>query len=299
MFESLKNTKKLLDKLKKVCTRMSKLNINSPCLLQIIRQNGEYDFILTHNPINGDRYDFYKIFSSVTYDNFHITEDDENCFSTGDERVSIPIIVSSCELTERTDVSMNNPKRYWVDKKYDYSEDSYYIFPKFVLKAIKEEIIKDFEVQAINSVGPLYKFHFNIVYDKMNPRFTYTLFIHNTERLESLYNLSIFPLHKSSMLNDILNELYLIETQSSFIIMSKEVWTDYFEKNKYNNAMTVKGFNDHEFVIYHNDFLQKNLDNVYVNKVYDSRNGNIVSLYFNINDPHKIHSYFKYRYYEL
>ena len=46
MYEPLKDTKKLIEKLKKVCTAMSKYNLNSPCLLQMIRMNGSYEFIL-------------------------------------------------------------------------------------------------------------------------------------------------------------------------------------------------------------------------------------------------------------
>ena len=45
MYEPLKDTKKLIEKLKKVCTAMSKYNLNSPCLLQMIRINGTYEFI--------------------------------------------------------------------------------------------------------------------------------------------------------------------------------------------------------------------------------------------------------------
>ena len=40
MYEPLKDTKKLIEKLKKVCTAMSKYNLNSPCLLQMIRMCG-------------------------------------------------------------------------------------------------------------------------------------------------------------------------------------------------------------------------------------------------------------------
>ena len=35
MYEPLKDTKKLIEKLKKVCTAMSKYNLNSPCLLHL------------------------------------------------------------------------------------------------------------------------------------------------------------------------------------------------------------------------------------------------------------------------
>ena len=46
-FTEIKETKKILDKLKKVCSAMSKFNLNSPCLLQFIRINGEYEVILS------------------------------------------------------------------------------------------------------------------------------------------------------------------------------------------------------------------------------------------------------------
>jgi hypothetical protein len=64
MYEPLKDTKKLIEKLKKVCTAMSKYNLNSPCLLQMIRMNGVYEFILSHNPKNGDNFDFSIFHSS-------------------------------------------------------------------------------------------------------------------------------------------------------------------------------------------------------------------------------------------
>ena len=40
MFENIKDFKKLLDKLKKICTAATKFNLNSPCLLQMVRING-------------------------------------------------------------------------------------------------------------------------------------------------------------------------------------------------------------------------------------------------------------------
>lgn len=298
-YESIKDTKKLIEKLKRVCTQMSKYNLNSPCLLQFIRHNGEYDVILSHNPINGDRFDFYKIFSTITYDNFNISEEDESCFETGDERVSIPVIVSSTELTDRNDITQEDPIRYYANQSYDYCVDSYYVFPKFVLKAIKEEIIKDFEVIQKSFVGPIYQFSMNIVYDSSNERFRNTLFIKNSDKLDNLYKLSILPLHRKTVLTNILYKLYLKKDSAGFLSINTEDWTNLYDINKYNNGIKTMGSNNQEFVIYHNDFLQKREKDIYINKFYESDKGNIVSLYFNVSDSHNIHSYFKYRYYEL
>ena len=130
MYEPLKDTKKLIEKLKKVCTAMSKYNLNSPCLLQMIRINGTYEFILSHNPKNGDNFDYYKIFSTVTFDEFYISEEDQKLFVDNDERVSIPIVVSSCDLLEiKSLMSHNDIMKTFLTKTYDKmlnskSEDS-------------------------------------------------------------------------------------------------------------------------------------------------------------------------------
>lgn len=296
-FESIKDIKKLLEKIKRVCTIMSKYNINSPCLLQFIRINGEYEVILTHNPVNGDRFDFYKIFSTVTHDEFEIDEEDKDCFISNDERVSIPIIVSSCPLTERNEITQTNPYIYWSNKPYDFCINSYYIFPKFMLQAIKMEIIKDFEVLPLSPIGNNYRFEMNIIYDTTITKYKNALFINNCDKLDYLYNLSILPLFRKSTLNDLLEKVYIKENSSGFLIINSESWDEYYEKYKFYNSMNLKGSDNNEFLIYHNDFFQKKLKNIYVSKFYENAN-NIVTLYFDIEDSHGIHSYLKYRYYE-
>ena len=298
MYEPLKDTKKLMEKLKKVCTAMSKYNINSPCLLQMIRINGSYEFILTHNPKNGDNFDYYKIFSSVTSDEFYISEEDKGLFVDNDERVSIPIIVSSCNLLEFNSLMYDYEiMEKFINKKYDMCLDSWYIFPKLMLQAIKEEVIIGFEV--LNNPIPRkvnqYLFGINI---KFNPieKYKYTLFIPNTEKLDKIFNLKAIPLERKNAITDILFELYL-NTNVSYITLDSKSWEELFELNKYMSGIKVTGFNDHQMLIYHNDFMQKKISSGFISKHYDERN--IVTLNFDIELSGGIHTYFKYKYYEI
>ena len=298
MYEPLKDTKKLLEKLKKVCSAMSKYNLNSPCLLEVVRINGSYEFILSHNPKNGDNFDYYKIFSTVTFDEFYISEEDQKLFVDNDERVSIPIIVSSCDLLEiNSFMSHNELVEKFNTKSYDMCLDSWYIFPKLMLQAIKEEIILGFEVR--NEPTPRrvnqYLFSFNI---KFNPvdKYKYTLFIPNTERLDRIFNLKVIPLDRENMLTDILFNLY-IDTNSSYLVLDSKNWEELFEHNKYMSGIKLTGFNNHPILVYHNDFMQKKIVSGFISKSYDERN--IVVLNFDIQLSGGIHTYFRYKYYEI
>ena len=93
-FTEVKESKKIIEKIKKVCAAIAKFNLNSPCLLQFVRINGEIEVVLTYDPHNGDNFDFYKIFNVVTYDNFEIKDEDLKYFDNSDDRVSIPVIIS-------------------------------------------------------------------------------------------------------------------------------------------------------------------------------------------------------------
>ena len=302
MFENIKDFKKLLDKLKKICTAASKFNLNSPCLLQMVRVNGEYEWILTHNPDNGDNFDSFKIFSTVTKDNFIITEEDEDCFKVGDDRTSIPLILSTFDFINRT---MNVPYvdnlKFYNNQRYDFGLDSYYIFPKFVLKAIKEEKITAFSVNPRSYENGKGTFNFNIIIKEDN-RFNYnTLFIYNEQRLDRLYNLYILPFEYHSRLDD----LYLNHNNNcvSYIILDPVEWEKTFEENKFVSGIHLEGANHQDILIYHNDFLQKKISSAIITKKYESaindlKNNNIVSLYFNIEMNNGIYEYFKYKYYE-
>lgn len=299
MFDT-KETKKLLEKLKKVCTAISKFSLNSPCLLQIVRYRGEYEFILTHNPSNGDNYDFYKIFSNVTCDNFIISEEDEDCFKSSNDNYSLPIIVSSFDfINHNLDQNSGTNFMYYNSLNYDYSIDSYYIFPKFVLKAIKEEKIKAFQVANRSSFDNKGVFSFTITLDE-DERFNFdTLFIPNEPKLDRIYNLSVLPLEKNSSIWD----LYFNHNNkcSSYLILDPVEWENLWEKNKYVNAIEMKGANNHWFTLYHNDFLQKKIKSGTITKKYENidelGSSNIVSLYFDI-ELNGVYEYFKYKYYE-
>lgn len=301
MSEKIKDTKKLLEKIKRVCTAISKFNLNSPCLLQFIRINGEYEVIMSHNPTNGDRLDFYKIFSTITRDTFYIDPEDSDCFKCGDDRVSVPIIISSYDFINKT---LYNERAnvfnamYYSNLKYDLCLDSFYVFPKFLLKAIKENKITDFEVTQRSYTGPIYIFNMDIIYDLTDPRFKNTLFIRNSDKLNYLYNLFVLPLGTG---NNGLSDLYNKHNENcvSYINLDSKLWEDIFIQNKYNNAISLRGANNQEILVYHNDFMQKKIVNGTITKHYESDRGNIVTLYFNIELPNNIYEYFKYRYYEL
>lgn len=299
--EKIKESKKLIEKIKRVCTNISKFNLNSPCLLQFVRINGEYEVIVTHNPVNGDRLDFYKIFSTVTKDSFYISPEDVDCFKCGDDRVSVPIIVSTFDFLNKNlssdKASLHNAMHY-SNLNYDICLDSFYIFPKFVLKAIKEEKILDFEVMQRGKTGSFYTFNMDIIYDNTDDRFKNTLFIRNSEKLNYLYNLYILPFgSNNSSLQDIYNEYN--KDVVSYLKLDSKLWEEVYTLNRYNSAINLKGANNQDILIYHNDFMQKKIVDATITKHYESERGNIVSLYFDVELSNNIHEYFKYRYYEI
>ena len=298
MYEPLKDTKKLIEKLKKVCTAMSKYNLNSPCLLQMIRMNGSYEFILSHNPKNGDNFDYYKIFSTVTFDEFYISEEDQKLFVDNDERVSIPIVVSSCDLLEiKSLMSHDDIMKTFLTKTYDMCLDSWYIFPKLMLQAIKEEVILGFEVMNLPTPRRInqYLFGINIKFNPLD-RYKHTLFIANSERLDKIFNLKVLPLERENAVTDILFNLY-VDSNISYLTLESKAWEEVFEKNKYMSGIRLNGFNNHPFLIYHNDFMQKKIVSGFISKSYDERN--IVTLNFDIELTGGIHTYFRYKYYEI
>lgn len=298
MYETLKETKKLIEKLKKVCTAISKYNLNSPCLLEIVRINGNYEFILTHNPKNGDNFDYYKIFNSVTSDEFYISEEDKKLFISPDERVSTPVIVSSCNLLNITELmSYNDLIRKFDSKTYDMCIDSWYIFPKLMLQAIKENVILDFEVRndGFKRRPNQYLFSMNI---KFNPieKYKYTLLINNSDKLDKIFNIKVIPLDRMNVVSDLLFNLYL-DTNNSYIMIDGKRWEEIFTDHQYMNGIKINGYNNHPFLIYHHDFMQKKIVSGFISKSYDQRN--VVKLNFDIELNHKIHVYFSYKYYEI
>jgi hypothetical protein len=297
-YESIKDFKKFIEKLKRCCTAISKFNLNSPCLLQFIRINGEYEIIISHDPTNGDRYDFYKIFSTVTKDNFKIYPEDVDCFKCGDDRVSVPVIVSSFDFINHDLSDYRKNIKYYANLKYDFAVDSYYIFPKMVLKAIKDGKITDIRVQQKSYVGPIYMFYLDIVFDTNDPRYRNTLFIHNSDKLNYLYNLYILPF--GSRNNKVAN-LFMEHNKecSSYLVLDPKEWEETYERNRCYNAVTLKGANNDTMVVYHNDFMQKKIVSGTITKTYESDQGNIATLYFDIELNNKIYEYFKYRYYDL
>lgn len=297
-FTEVKESKKLIEKIKKVCSAMAKFNLNSPCLLQFVRINGEIEVVLTYDPHNGDNFDFYKIFNVVTYDNFEIKDEDLKYFDNSDDRVSIPVIISTFPIAECTDKTKINPIPYYAGKNYCYSLDSYYVFPKFVYEAIKCGAIKGFETLERSFDGNIHMMNVNInIID--DERYRHVLFIHNEEKLERIFKLSIFPLHKASGLNELFLKMFL-DSANSKVILNPELWKTNYEKYKDYNAYKLFGFNQHPFLIYHNDFFPSKITYGFAAKYYEnSETSNIASLYFDIELSGKIHEYFKYKYYDI
>lgn len=293
--QKIKEPKKLIEKIKRVCTAISKFNLNSPCLMQFVRINGDYEVLLTHNPNNGDRFDYFKIFSTVTKDQFHIYEDDVSCFECGDDRVSVPLIVSSFDFVNKT--SSKNLE-FYSNLSYDLCIDSFYVFPKFVLKAIKEEQIYDFEVVQRTFEGPLYTFNMDIIYNDKNDRYNNVLFIRNSEKLDFLYNLYILPFgFRKNPVTDIF--LNWNRECVSYLQLDSKLWEEEFVRNRNFGAIKMYGKNNEPMVIYHHDFLQKKIVSGMITKRFESQVGNIATLYFNIELPNDIHEYFMYKYYDL
>ena len=277
--QNVKDPKKLIDKLKKVCTTMASYNLNSPSLLQFIRVDGIIEVILTHNPTNGDNINFYKVFSTVTADNYYIDEEDTDCFKCSNDKLSIPIIVSSYDFSEEYSNKSRNfdnviNKSHFV---YDICLDSFYVFPKFLLKAIKEDIITDFKtVQRSFDVGHN-TFNMDIIYDNTNDRYKNTLFIRNNSRLNNIYNLSILPFDNN---NSSLVDLYTNYDKDwvSFTKIDEKTWNELFTNYKYLTGMVLKGINDQNILVYHHEFVPKKCENIEIYKHYESDKGNIVSL---------------------
>jgi hypothetical protein len=301
MFIPIKESKKLIDKLKRLCNAITKFNLNSPCLLQIIRVDGEYHFIITHDPTNEDKCDYYKVFNTVLNDDFVIREEDDKLFNIADERVSIPIIVSSFGFNKLDDLdkTTENRKRL-LHMKYDCAINSYYIFPKFVNEAIKENIIEGFEVDYEHSEDILFQrtFEFKIV-TKKNKRFNNILFINNINVLNNIFQLNILPFHENFPLSSLIHNLYHSPNMVSFLSFSKERWEEIFDENEYSNSIIIPGFDNHPFILYHHDFIQKKIVKGFISKHYEGNIKDIVSLYLSIELNNNIHQYFKYRYYEL
>jgi hypothetical protein len=287
-YQKIPDSKKLIEKIKKCCSTISKFNLNSPCLLQFVRINGEYEVILTHNSANGDSFNFYKIFETVTYDEFHISEEDSKLFTSDNDRISIPIIVSSFQIDKNTYEDL-------YKFQYDIGKSSFYIFPKFLLQAIKENIIKDFEIMNANMSGSVFDIVIN--YDA-STKYKSTLFIVNTEKLNLLFNISILPFRSTT--NQV-SSLYLnlySEKCSSYAIMTGKDWDALVETHKFDNAFSIDCKNNHKMIIYHNDFLPKKVKSIYISKIYEERK-NIVTLYYKVELPNNIFEYFKYKYYEV
>jgi len=298
-FTAIKEKKNLLDKLKKVCSMMAKFNLNSPCLLQIVNINGNYEVILSYDPKNGDNFNFYKIFNVVLFDNFVINEDDIKYFDKTDDRVSIPVIVSSFPIAENNSTTNINPVVFYSSKSYSMSEDSYYVFPKFVLEALKAEVIEDFETRPISQENNIYTFNFNIK-TKDNPRFNNILFIHNQDKLENIFRLSVLPFHIPTQIKDLYMKIYL-NSANSKLVVSPEVWKENYEKYGDYNSFKLQGFNGQDFVIYHNDFFQSKIAYCHAAKYYEERDGtsNVASVYFAIGYSGNVHVYMKYKYYDI
>lgn len=279
MFEQLADSKKLLEKLRKCCMAITKFNLNSPCCLQFIRHAGEYEVILSHDPINGNTYDFYKLFSMITYDDFTISQEDVKLFDFEDERTSIPILVSSTDLTK-------------VDK-YIGSKQIYYIYPKFVIQAIRENVIKYFEVSSTWD-----KFDINIQIDSSIPKYRSSTFILGTDKLNYILNISALPLGRRNNVTSTMLDMGNDKVVAYLKFTGKE-WEELLEKHKFHNFIELEASNKHKIILYHNDFFPKKVDQIYVEKLYESPNA-IATIRCNVIDNNKVtYQFFRYRYYEV
>lgn len=300
-YHSTQQTKKILEKLKKCCSTISKYNLSSPCLLQFVRDTkGEYQVIISHNPMLNGGFDIYKLFQYVTCDEFEITPEDEKFFITEDiYRNSVPIIVSSFEIDYP---DKNIDPELFSQLKYAYSINSFYIFPKFVLEAIKNDIIEDFEVcNRFANDGPHPEFNINIKFQPQ-PRYIGTLFINSNPRIDRYLNEYVFPIERNENLvsSCVRNASVKNPNLVSYLRMTYEEWDDYLTKYKKptDSSVTIKTQNDHEMVIYCVDFVTCKFDTIECFKEYDGKT-NIVILNIKISMKSGYTIVFKYKYYEL
>ena len=300
-YHSTQQTKKILDKLKKCCSIISKYNLSSPCLLQFVRDTkGEYQVIISHNPLNNGGFDIYKLFQYVTCDEFEITPEDEKYFITEDiYRNSVPIIVSSFPIEYP---NTNEDPALFTQAKYAYSTNSFYIFPKFVLEALKEEIIEDFEVcnRSVNN-GTHPEFSINIKFQPQ-PRYIGTLFINSNPRIDRYLNERIFPIeHNENLVSScVRNASEKNPNLVAYMKMNYNEWEKYLEtyKKPTDSAVKIKTYNDHEMVIYCVDFVIGKFETIECFKEYQGKT-NIVILNIKISMKSGYTIVFKYKYYEL
>lgn len=292
LFRSIPNLKKFIEKLKQCCSGMSKFALNSPCLLQFIRINGEIEVIISHDATNGNRYDFYKIFENLTNDEFVIPEEDLRYFEYEDEAISSPLVVSSIELDKED-------KMDYYKMKYDICRQSFYIFPKFILEAIKGEYIVDVEINNMVNVNNDLIGYFDINF-KLNSsltRYNYKTFIPSEQRTLQMLQLDVLPLGKNqTMVSSTFMNLYN-DKVSAFIKIDSETWDKLMDSHKNESHLTLTGQNNHKFLVYHNDFFQKKIKSCYIEKEYEFAD-NIVTLKFKVIMKNCV-EYFKYKYYEI
>lgn len=290
LYKSIPNKAKFIEKIKTCCSAISKFALNSPCLLEFIRYNGELEVIISHDASNGNKYDFYKIFENLTFDEFNIPEEDLRYFEFEDKAISPPVVVSSIEL-DRSD------KNEYFSLKYDICRQKFLVFPKFILEAIKAEYITDIEIDDIINIDKINYFDMNFKLDSRLDRFNYKTFIPAEPRLLTILNLDILPLGKTTNLasSTFLN-LYN-NNASAYVTLTDKDWDDLMTTNKLNSSFILTGQNNHQMIIYHNDFFQKKIKGCYIEKEYESPS-NIVTLKFKVNMKNCV-EYFKYKYYEL
>lgn len=287
LFKSLPNSKKFLEKLKNCCSGISKFAINSPCLLEFIRINGEIELIITHDASNGNQFDFYKIFENLTFDEFVIPEEDIRFFEYEDKAISSPLVVSSIEI--------DNLK----EAKYEIARQKFFIFPKFILEALKSEYIVDVETNEEPNITDYRIGYFDINF-KLNSslsRFNYKTFIPTEPRILSILNLEILPI--GSVHNNVSStiELYNKDKISAYLNIDSETWDKLMDLYKNDSFLKLEAQNNHKILIYHNDFFQKKIKSCYVEKIYENPD-NIVTLKFKVVMKNCV-EYFKYRYYEI
>lgn len=291
-FKSIPNCKKFLEKLKNCCTGMSKFALNSPCLLEIIRYNGEYEIILSHDATNGNTFDFYKIFENLTGDEFNIPEEDLRYFEYEDEAISSPLVVSSIELDKEDQYE-------YLKTRYDIARQKFFVFPKFILEALKAEYILDVESnEEINNSEKNYGFFdINFKLDSGLTRFNYKTFIPTEERILSVLNLDVLPLGKVyNMASSTFLDLYSPHA-CAYIKLTEQDWDNLMEKYKNDSHLILNVQNNHKLLVYHNDFFQKKIKSCYIEKEYENAD-NIVTLKFKVIMKNCV-EYFKYRYYEI
>lgn len=281
-----KQWKKLVKKIKKAFGTIDKYNINSPCLVQFLIHKGgkETEVVVTHRNVS-TKFDAIRALSISTRDMFHVDPTDENdvkyyCLDTDLSKNSPPICVSTKPINELIDTA----------HEYDISE-SYYCFPKVVLKLIADELLRDITFKFNDATG-----RYDVVFDldeTVGYRFTIP-FVLNIPKLDNLFRIKVFPAVELKGIHaDMIIHKYSGSDRS--IVYEGEHLKEFLEENVGNFNIKLC-YGDIDVILYHVDFIKINPTKLEI--IRKSKVDNIVTILLSM-ESKDINIVLEYRYVEV